>query len=746
MRQVQVSGKIAALLLCGALTLSGCGKDGADSVSDPVSTGKNDVVSDTAQRMNYKNTRYVPEFTDTSDKYDADMVTGVGFMNDTFYLIQKDYSDYILHGCKLIACSPDDGAEKVLWDDAGTGDRIVAAAPLQDGSCMVLSIIGDTGSEYIVRKVDAEGREISSRECSTSGMSGTQFGFVTDLQDRCYLLNNQCIILLDGQGEISGKIDLSGKIITDIVCGSSGQVYVYERMTNQFFPVDFETAGLTASPGQVPVNMGGVTGTTGEADLLMSDGATVYRYGCEDRLLTPLFDLSDSQISGASDIVTIGEMKDGRIFLFSVNGGQHATEMALLTPKALAECADKINVTVGIAYTDDDLLYDVAYFNRLNEDFSISIVNYCVGGRSYWEAWEALKLDISIGKGPDICFLDDYGEAEALFSGGYFADLSDYLNGSRQYQKEDFFSQALDAYTWQGQLLAIPKYFRLQTIVGKADVVGETMGWDMEELKAVIRNHPDAWMVFADRESSSVLDMCGGSILEQFVDFDAGRADFDSAAYIDFLEFLTELPDNFNENEAWSHGNEWLREEKALLSYQTIWEYIAPQRLAGIFDGEYTCIGYPSSDKTPVSMIQCWSVYGITAGSPEKDRAWRFIEWLNSGQGEERYDRMVRSGFPTRIDVFEREARDEMDKTDEESHISQDLGGGVTVNYRSATAEEIRLLYSLIEGARPERSEERIVLEILREEAAYLSDGGKSAKEVAEVTQNRIQLYLDERK
>ena len=99
------------------------------------------------------------------------------------------------------------------------------------------------------------------------------------------------------------------------------------------------------------------------------------------------------------------------------------------------------------------------------------------------------------------------------------------------------------------------------------------------------------------------------------------------------------------------------------------------------------------------------------------------------------------------MDIFERElsvATDEADGQEESKGMGGIFGDGMQVNYRKMTSDEVDVLYALIESASPERSEERIILEIMKEEAAYLYDGSKTAEEVAKVTQNRVQLYLDE--
>lgn len=125
--------------------------------------------------------------------------------------------------------------------------------------------------------------------------------------------------------------------------------------------------------------------------------------------------------------------------------------------------------------------------------------------------------------------------------------------------------------------------------------------------------------------------------------------------------------------------------------------------------------------------------------------AWRFIEWCHSTQGEERSFEL-RDGFPTRYAVLEQEVKGAMEGTGIYEYIDAIgvLPDGTRVERHKATLGEVELLYSLIESASPERNTERIIVGIMREEAAYLYDGSKTAEEVARVTQNRVQLYLNE--
>ncbi|HBA47064.1 MAG TPA: hypothetical protein DCZ91_04550 [Lachnospiraceae bacterium] len=731
MRQDKKFIRFLLLPVLALLALGGCGK------------GQGSAESDTEQLMAYKDLRYLPEFTDTSEEYRASATQGIGFVNDTFYLIEwemirAEYGDTRGTG-RLIARNIGTGDEKVLLDDKDLGAGIREASLLKDGSV----IVGlRTQDGYRLCRVDPEGTEIFSSDCAEASEDWFGFRLAADSQGRSYIVLQDEIFLYDEQGRASGKVDLKGKTASKIACSGSGTVYIYDWTAGQLIPIDFAAASLGAEACPMLTGLQAI-GMASDTDFYICDSTTVYEYNCGDGALTPLFDLQDSQIYGAGNIQAMGEMSDGRFFLFS-NDCAEVTEMALLSPTPLEECPVKTVVTIGTANAGSNLLESVANFNRRNQAFSVSVLNYGVGGRSYQEALAALKLDISIGKGPDMCELDGLDEPEALFAGGFFTDLSDYLENSAQYSKEDFVAQALEAYTCEGQLMAIPQYFYMDTIVGKPDIVGDGMGWDMEDLKAVIQEYPEA-LVFANRPATDMLQVLLRNGIDEFLDVDSGKASFDSGAYIDLLNFVNSLPDRYRESEQGIYGNEWLREGKALLWLGYINSTDALQEISFRFGGEYTCIGYPAPDRKPDCIISGCDAYAICAASSNQDMAWEFLEWFYAGQGEKKEWAYLSSGLPTRKAVMERELAEGVKERKAWDGMSMMYEDGSHIEFRTADPEEVELIYTLLECASPEKATERTVLEIIEEEAAYLFDGSKSAEEVAEVTQNRVQLYLDER-
>ncbi len=69
---------------------------------------------------------------------------------------------------------------------------------------------------------------------------------------------------------------------------------------------------------------------------------------------------------------------------------------------------------------------------------------------------------------------------------------------------------------------------------------------------------------------------------------------------------------------------------------------------------------------------------------------------------------------------------------------------GFTYEVKAATQEQIDAIRQLIDNAEPLASYNTQILSFINEEAAAYFSGQKSAKDVADVIQNRVSIYLSE--
>ena len=173
----------------------------------------------------------------------------------------------------------------------------------------------------------------------------------------------------------------------------------------------------------------------------------------------------------------------------------------------------------------------------------------------------------------------------------------------------------------------------------------------MDDVKEIIQSHPDV-KAFDVNDAAYMMEVFMRNMMGTFVDFENGKAAFDSPEYAELLDFVKSLSDG-------SAGS-W--QERALLSGQEISRFTDLQMIGAMLVGKYTCIGYPSPDRTPDCIICGRGAYAISAISQSKESAWKFIEWTFSAQENVTAGGMItRGGLPVRTEVYEEELSVAMD-------------------------------------------------------------------------------------
>jgi ABC-type glycerol-3-phosphate transport system substrate-binding protein len=192
-------------------------------------------------------------------------------------------------------------------------------------------------------------------------------------------------------------------------------------------------------------------------------------------------------------------------------------------------------------------------------------------------------------------------------------------------------------------------------------------------------------------------------------------------------------------------------------------EYISEisdlQFLDAFFDGEPQFIGFPSTTGSGIAFAM-WGgslhSYAIAANSPHKEGAFAFLEFLlsDSYQNGEAINRRHGGRIPVKLSAIETMLR--ADATPHENDINngaESPNGGraagdfVVPYYASRNADYVDDFYDLLARAEGIRGgSDRAVIAIIEEEAAAYFAGRKSVEEVAGVIQNRVQLYVNERR
>lgn len=177
-----------------------------------------------------------------------------------------------------------------------------------------------------------------------------------------------------------------------------------------------------------------------------------------------------------------------------------------------------------------------------------------------------------------------------------------------------------------------------------------------------------------------------------------------------------------------------------------------------MFNEPITFIGYPTVDGSGGNRINGRNCYAITTKSANSEGAWAFIESML--QYEEVSESGGNSYLPVRKDMLEETftlAMKENGSYDENGEIMLDEDGNpmiwpkVTWGYDdweceiyAATPEQIQALRDLIDSSVAATNNNQTIMSIIQEESQAFFEGQRSAQEVADVIQSRVQTYVSE--
>lgn len=627
-------------------------------------------------------------------------------------------------------------------------------------------------SESGIAKFDAAGKLAFYRdlkECAKDIQGDVWLQSIAlDAQGRLYASGDSGIFLFDAEGSYKGTVSIGSagnSYIRAMGCGSDGKIYVsvynYDESgsSTNLSEVDFDGKKLGASYADFP---GGnsETLTAGENDsFIVTDDRTVYEYSLSTQTRTALFDWLDSDING-NNVRGIGVMKDGRILAVINDWESNDNCIALLTKKPGSEVAQKETILVATLSGAWNLQASAVKFNRSNDKYHVTIKQYMdynnYSESSYEDAIKNLNNDLISKKNcPDIIDLSGLNP-ERLVAKRLLEDLSGYLDKDEELKREDFLESVLEACTYDGVLVNIPKEFTVTTLVGRPSDVGEEMGWTIEELMEFAQAHPGAQLL--DNVSKSyIMRILLTYNADNFVDWSKGKCSFNSEEFIKLLTFVNSFPDEIDRDSEQDATEIRIQNGEVLLNRVNLYNFDEIQVQYEIFGGDITCIGYPTVDGSVGAMMQMQDRYAICTKARQKDGAWKFLSSILTE--EENSNRSW--GFPTRKAALDEMARKTVEVqyyTDSDGNLILDengdpieIGVGYGVGhgnwfyeYRRTTQEEVDQMLEVIGLAGAGSSMDSEILTIIDEEAEAFYKGQKTAEEVAKVIQSRASVYVSE--
>ena len=801
--------KLISLLLVAAMALAlcACGKDGDGSNNG----GNGGKVENTP----------MPEYV-----YSADFKTLTGtesyirpyiYTDSGFYSVQQEKvgekehenpaeyeGQYDIYEARLYFNSYD-GKSSLLEDYApvrleANGEtntsNIIQLCLLSDGSLMSLESVylswvdaPDTvdpqSEEYwnyykyeqhmYLRKLDANGAELSCVELTGQGDSDENFypyNMAISDEGKIVVTSDMLIRVYNEDGSVDFDISLDNypENLLKLHDGGIG-VLCYGNEGYGVQMIDFASRAMGTTHKLVGWAGNPIPGD-GEYDLYYTNGSNFVGYSFETETETKLFNWIDCDVN-SNNLSGQYVLSDGRVVAISnewnADYSKVTTELVTINKVPSSSLPQKTYLTLATQGLDWQIQNMLIKFNRNNDLYRITVKDYSEYNteEDYNAGLTKMTTEIMAGNVPDI--IDMNGLSVSQLAGkGLITELDSFFDADPELNKSDFIPNVLAAFELDGKLYSSVSNFQIQGVAGASSIVGDTPGWNYQQLLDALKKMPEGCMVFNNYATSEeVLNACLTLDMGTLVDWTTGQCSFDSQSFIDMLNFAAMFQREFNwDNYEYDpNDDEYSRiaQGKQMLLNTYISGFDDLPMYDAVFGGSVTYIGYPTASGTGNMFTFGGSGYAISSRCENKDAAWQFIRTLFTEDFQkEQY------GFPSNINAYNAKLKEAMTPEyqkdangnyvlDENGNKIEQPRGGISwgsgtgsadsfIEIYATTQEQADKLWELITTTTKVADYSSSIYDIVREQTPAFFSGQKSAEEVARLIQNKANIYVNEQR
>ena len=405
------------------------------------------------------------------------------------------------------------------------------------------------------------------------------------------------------------------------------------------------------------------------------------------------------------------------------------------------------NLIVRFNRTHDNVRLEYKDYNEFNtpDDSSAGMTKF--------------MTEVMAGTLPDILPTSQLPYRQ-LASKGLLEDLYPYIDADKDFGRDDFFANLLDALEVNGGLYQMVPAFSVETLVGAASIVGDTPGWTYDEFNAALAKMPEGCTpldpyVTRDQVLSSLLY----ADMDQFVDWSTGKVSFDTDNFKQMLEFVKQFPAEYNweEHEGAESTQSLIQQGKQMLAQTYLYGLDALLWDNVNFGGKATYIGWPTSEGVG-SIMRFDNGYAISKNCSNKEAAWEFLHGMLTEEGQaEIY--MI----PANRNVFQKSLEDIMTPKylkdangnyllDENGEKRQEARAtwfdenGEQHSIYAMTQEQADEILEIISTCTKVASYDTSIYNIVYEQAQGFFAGQKTVDDVARLIQSKANIYVNEQR
>lgn len=553
-----------------------------------------------------------------------------------------------------------------------------------------------------------------------------------------------------------GKVYIAGYFSSNSVSSMGGfGVKSVELATNGFG----ETFSLPSLLGSVEIFH------SNDYDFYYSNTDGIYGYNTADQTSELVVSYQNSDI--ATDRLSSITMLNNETFLASERDDNYDSSEMIYKKSTDIDLSKVKVIEIATPNTLYDLSPAVVKYNKSHADSRIVLNDYSkyATDNDYNAGQTKLMNDVINGVyTPDIV-VGNIGSdlISTLVEKDLFTDLYTLMDDSF---KSDLFGGIKRSFeTKDGKMWGICGTYTLNSLIAKSSDIDGREKWTLAEMLDFAANLPEGTELMNYlTKSSAPACLLGNSGYGAYIDSDNNSCSFDSAEFIDYLNFLKTLPDDdkFDYESSYNSDDSYApyREGKYALYQQYYHEIVSFLNQDVVFNtSEVTPIGYPVLDENDwgTTITQYTSSYVILTKSEHPDLAFGFIKDFICSAGNGRdysYGLPVtKTAFDVSAEqfynyefVFYMDGSASWGSFDPEHPQTEEMldRPGIIRYFTKDDAEKIKDMLDNKVGARVISVPSSEITSIVDEEiSAYLS-GVNNAEKTARVIQSRVSLWLAE--
>ncbi|WP_029321561.1 ABC transporter substrate-binding protein [Butyrivibrio sp. AE3004] len=486
----------------------------------------------------------------------------------------------------------------------------------------------------------------------------------------------------------------------------------------------------------------------GSHDLFAVGSEGVYTYNLGDQNVSMILNFVDSDINtyGLSQMVAISDTEIVALIPSDENGFT-LSSLTKVDPKAVS---DRQQITLGCNYIDFDVRSQIIKFNKTNDKYRIVINDYSKydSDSEYTGGANRLNTDIVSGNAPDIIVLDSDMPVDSYISKGLFEDMTEYFTNDEELSKNKYMDHVMDTFKTDGKMYKVIPSFYVETVAAYKKDAGDDYTWTIDELEKIVKDRNIKYKnIFGALARDEVFDMALTLTGSQYIDWSTLTCSYNSDAFIHLLEFINEFPEELEEDDYYNDSSAFWRQgisvaDRLYLYSLSDYNYEAK----GTFGDEITTAGFPSDNGSGSAIFPNLQLT-MNASSKVKDGCWEFMRYFLTND----YQKTIEGAFPvsmTKMDELIANAKKKPSYLDEEGkEVEYDdtyYIGETEVIINPMTDEEVNKVIDFINSIDQVGNGNEEVANIIYEEAAAYFSGQKTAAEVADIIQSRVQIYVNE--